>query len=53
MDYYFCDNYSDLQECLPFFLTDSKKTAILEIETSNKVNQEVFNKYKSIIKNEA
>jgi len=51
MDYYFCDNESDLATILPEFIKKNDTSAILEIESNSYVNQKVFQAYKSLIKN--
>lgn len=48
LDYYFCNNYIDLQQILATFFDNSSQTKLLEIETDLQVNYEVWQEFKKL-----
>lgn len=49
LDYYFCNNYEDLQQILATFFDNSTQVKLLEIETDLQVNYEVWQEFKNIL----
>jgi 2-succinyl-5-enolpyruvyl-6-hydroxy-3-cyclohexene-1-carboxylate synthase len=48
LDYYFCNNYEDLQQILATFFDNSTQVKLLEIETDLQVNYEVWQEFKKL-----
>lgn len=50
LEYFKANSYQQIEQILTNFFEKSDKSKILEIETNSKINFEVFEKFKSIIK---
>ncbi len=48
LDYYFCNNYEDLQQILATFFDNSTQVKLLEIETDLQVNYEIWQEFKKL-----
>jgi 2-succinyl-5-enolpyruvyl-6-hydroxy-3-cyclohexene-1-carboxylate synthase len=48
LDYYFCNNYADLQQILATFFDTSTQVKLLEIETDLQVNHAVWQEFKKL-----